>query len=326
MLLPFTMLAQSGGSSIFSFLDRSMFAGSSSLANTAYLNPTPVGAYALQNPLLLTDTSMHQLEVSYGSLGNGIQTLQSTFGFTIKGRALLLGVQSLSYGEFNATDNWGNSLGTFSAGDMSLSVGTQLLEAYGWKLGSNFKLVSGTYESYQSWALTADLMAMRRFKDAPDVIVILKNTGFQLSAYNNQRESLPTNFLFAIGDKLKYAPFRWSFVLDEIQRFNQLGYEDPNNTVVDPITGNVTQTKQNIFNRSLRHLSGSIEFLPTQRTHFMLGYSFRRQFEMALPTRRTSGGFTLGTGLYFDKFTLHYANELRSIAGRMNTISLSITI
>ena len=75
------MLAQSGGNSIFSFLDRSIFAGSSSLANTAYLNPTPVGAYALQNPLLLTDTSMHQLEVSYGTLGNGIQTLQSTFGF-----------------------------------------------------------------------------------------------------------------------------------------------------------------------------------------------------------------------------------------------------
>ena len=320
------MLAQSGGNSIFSFLDRSIFAGSSSLANTAYLNPTPVGAYALQNPLLLTDTSMHQLEVSYGTLGNGIQTLQSTFGFSIKGRAVLLGVQSFSYGEFIARDHWGNSLGNFSAGDMSLSVGTQLLETYGWKIGSNLKLVSGNYESYQSWALTTDLIAMRRFKDAPDVVLMLKNTGFQLSVFSNQRESLPTNLLFAIGDKLRYAPFRWSFVIDEIQRFNRLGYEDPNNTTVDPITGNVTQTQQNIFNRSIRHLSGSIEFLPTHRTHFMLGYSFRRQYEMALPTRRTLGGFTLGTGLYFDRFSLHYANELRSIAGRMNIISLVITI
>ena len=113
---------------------------------------------------------------------------------------------------------------------------------------------------------------------------------------------------------------------NDFGRFNQLAYEDPNNTTVDPITGNVTQTQQNIFNRSIRHLSGSIEFLPTHRTHFMLGYSFRRQYEMALPTRRTLGGFTLGTGLYFDRCSLHYANELRSIAGRMNIISLVITI
>ena len=67
------------------------------------------------------------------------------------------------------------------------------------EIGSNLKLVSGTYESYQSWALTADLMAMRRFKDAPDVIVMLKNTGFQLSAYSNQRESLPTNFFLQLA-------------------------------------------------------------------------------------------------------------------------------
>ena len=326
LVLPMTLFAQSGGHSIFSFLDRSIFAGSSSLANTAYLNPTPVGAYALQNPLLLTDTSMHQLEISFGSLGNGVQALQSTFGFSLYGRALLFGLQNLSYGEFNATDNWGNSLGTFSAGDMSLSIGTQLLEAYGWKMGSNIKLVSGTYESYQSWAMATDLIAMRRFRDAPDITIILKNAGLQLTAFSSQRESLPTNLLFAIGDKLKYAPFRWTFVLDELQRFNQLGYVDFNSSSIDPITGNVTQTSQSIMNRSLRHLSGSIEFLPTQRTHFMLGYSFRRQYEMALSTRRTSGGFTLGTGLYFDKFTLHYANELRNIAGRMNTISLGINI
>ena len=322
---PLSLVAQSGGSSLFSFLDRSVFAGSSALANTAYLNPAGVGAYALQNPLLLNDSTLYDLEVSYGALGEGIQLLQSSFGCKIYGHALMLGVQNISYGEFNATDTWGNSLGTFTAGDLAMSVGTSLFALQGWEVGANFKLVSGTYESYQSWAIASDLVAMRRFENSPDAVIMAKNMGTQLTTFAGQREPLPLNLLVAVGDKLKYAPFRWTFVVDQIQRPN-LGYDDPNNIVIDPITGEEKLNPQSYLNLALRHLSGSIEFLPTRRTHLMMGYSFRRQYEMALPTRRTSGGFTVGAGMYFDKFNLHYANELRSVAGRMNTLSLGIQL
>jgi hypothetical protein len=268
---------------------------------------------------------LYDLEVSYGALGEGIQLLQSSFGCKIYGHAFMLGVQNISYGEFNATDTWGNSLGTFTAGDLAMSVGTSLFAFQGWEVGTNFKLVSGTYESYQSWAIASDLVAMRRFENSPDVVIMAKNMGTQLTTFAGQREPLPLNLLVAVGDKLKYAPFRWTFVVDQIQRPN-LGYDDPNNIVIDPITGEEKLNPQSYLNLALRHLSGSIEFLPTRRTHLMMGYSFRRQYEMALPTRRTSGGFTVGAGMYFDKFNLHYANELRSVAGRMNTLSLGIQL
>ena len=325
LVFPLSVFAQSGGSSVFSFLDRSIFAGSSALANTAYLNPAAVGAYALQNPLLLNDSTLYDLEVSYGALGEGIQLLQSSFGFKMKGRAFMMGLQNISYGEFNATDTWGNSLGTFTAGDLAMSLGTSLYSLRGWDLGANFKLVSGTYESYQSWAIATDFIAMRRLENAPDVVLMAKNAGTQLATFAGQREQLPFNVLVAFGDKLRYAPFRWTFVIDQLQQPN-LGYDDPNNITVDPITGEETLNSQSYMNLALRHLSGSIEFLPTRRTHLMMGYSFRRQYEMALPTRRTSGGFTVGAGMYFDKFNLHYANELRSVAGRMNTLSLGIQL
>ena len=237
----------------------------------------------------------------------------------------MLGVQNISYGDFNATDTWGNSLGTFTAGDLAMSAGTSLFALQGWEVGANFKLVSGTYESYQSWAIASDLVAMRRFENSPDVVIMAKNVGTQLTTFAGQREPMPLNLLVAVGDKLKYAPFRWTFVVDQIQRPN-LGYDDPNNIVIDPITGEEKLNPQSYLNLALRHLSGSIEFLPTRRTHLMMGYSFRRQYEMALPTRRTSGGFTVGAGMYFDKFNLHYANELRSVAGRMNTLSLGIQL
>lgn len=317
--------AQSGGSTVFSFLDRSIFAGSSALANTAYLNSSAVGAYALQNPLLLTDSSMYQLEASYGTLGEGIQALQSTYGFKIGGIPMVAGVQNISYGEFMGTDSWGNPQGAFTAGDLSISLGASLFQFKGWSFGSTVKVVSGTYESYQSWAIATDFVAMNRFENGPDVAIMVKNFGTQLTAFSSVRESLPTNVLVAVGDRLKYAPFRWTFVVDQLQRPN-LGYDDPNNATVDPISGEVQIEPQSLSNLALRHLGGSLEFLATERAHFMLGYNFRRQFEMALPTRRTSGGFTLGAGLYFNKFSLHYANELRSVAGRMNTLSLGLNL
>lgn len=324
-LVSFYAQAQSGGGSVFSFLDRNQFAGSSAQANTTYIHPGPVGAYAVQNPLLLSDSSMHQLEFSVGSLGEGVTLMQGSYGFKVLGKKWMTSVQTVQYGTFTSTDNWGNTLGEFSAGDLALSVGTELFQIKNVVVGANVKLVSGTYESYQSWAVASDWIAMYRIPNGPDLALIAKNTGLQLTTFGGTRESLPTNVLVAVGDKLTYAPFRWTFVFDQLQQLN-LGYDDPNLVTVDPVTGEETQGQFSALNLALRHVSGSLEFLPTQRLHLMVGYSFRRQYEMALPTRRTSGGFTLGGGLYFDRFQLHYANELRSVAGRMNTLSLGLNL
>ena len=318
-------LAQSGGSGVFSFLDRSVFAGSSAMGNTSYINPGPVGAFSVQNPLLLNDSTLFQLEMSGGSLGEGIQLLQGSYGFKIKGHPVIAAAQTIQYGEFSATDVWGNNLGVFYAGDIALSLGTPLAEWRNWRFGMTGKLVNGTYESYQSWALALDFQAMTRLESGLDVAVLLKNTGRQLSTFAGTREALPLNLLVAFGQKLEYAPFRWALVVDQLNRPN-LGYDDPNLVTVDPVTGQTTQGGQSLLNLGLRHLNGSLEFLPTQRLHFMAGYSFRRQFEMALSDRRTSGGFTLGASIYFSKFQLHFANELRSVAGRMNTLSLNLNL
>ena len=168
---------------MFSFLDRSVFAGSSALANTAYINPGPVGAFAVQNPLLLNDSTLFQLEMSGGSLGEGIQLLQGSYGFKIKGHPVIAAAQTIQYGEFTATDVWGNNLGIFYAGDIALSLGTPLAEWRNWRFGMTGKLVNGTYESYQSWALALDFQAMTRLESGLDVAVLLKNMGRQLSTF-----------------------------------------------------------------------------------------------------------------------------------------------
>ena len=205
---------------MFSFLDRSVFAGSSALGNTSYINPGPVGAFAVQNPLLLNDSTLFQLEMSAAALGEGIQLLQGSYGFKIKGHPVIAAAQTIQYGEFTATDVWGNNLGVFYAGDIALSLGTPLAEWREWRFGMTGKLVNGTYESYQSWALALDFQAMTRLKSGLDVAVLLKNTGRQLSTFAGTREALPLNVLVAFGQKLEYAPFRWALVVDQLNRPN----------------------------------------------------------------------------------------------------------
>jgi len=317
------LFGQSGGNSVFSFLDRSIFAGASALGNAAYVHEGRVGAFAVQNPLLLTDSSLYQLEMSSGSLGEGIQLLQGSYSFEFKGRPMVTSAQTIQYGVFNSTDQWGSSTGQFYAGDLAFTLGTEIYSWNGIRLGATAKLVNGTYESYQSWAVASDVALMYRGSNGLNYTFIIKNAGTQLTTFGGTYEPMPLNILFAVGDKLAHAPFRWTFVIDQLQRPN-LGYDDPNLVSVDPVTGATTQLDMSMLNLALRHASGSLEFLPTDRLHLMLGYNFRRQYEMSLPDRRTSGGFSLGAGLYFNKFHLHFANELRSVAGRMNTLSLSL--
>lgn len=316
-----TGAAQSGGGQVFAFLSMPQFAPSVVLGNTALLHPGPSVGFAAFNPLLLSDSSAKQVEFSVGQFGEGISQLQGTYGLFIKERPLVFSAKALNYGTFDATDIWGNAEGTFRAADVSFSLGTRLARWNQFDVGANLKVVNGVYEAYSSWAIATDLIARWSGAEHPDLALVLQNAGVQLSSFSNQREPLPLDLILVISDKLKYMPLRWAFAFDRLHQ-PYLGYDDPNLVTVDPLTGETIQNSQSLLNLAMRHVSASAEFMPTQRLHLLVGYSFRRQFEMALPLRRTSNGFNLGASLYFDKFQLHYARELRSVVGTANTLSL----
>jgi hypothetical protein len=291
----------------------------------SFVNPGASSAYAVQNPILLVDSTLGQLEFSTGGVGAGVRTLQSSYGFKMGGRPFIAFVQSVQYGTFDGTDIWGTAAGTFAASDVALGLGTTLYTLGPVNFGMNLKVVNGSYESYQSWAATTDLVAMYKAEGRPDVAIMLRNFGTQLTTFSGNKEPLPLDVVLAVGDKLEHAPLRWTLVLDRLQQ-PMLGYDDPNTQTVDPLTGQVVQGEQSVLNLMLRHFGGALELMPTERLHLLMGYCFRRQFELALPERRTSGGFSGGVALYFSKFQLHFAHELRSVAGRANTLSLTLNL
>jgi hypothetical protein len=103
------------------------------------------------------------------------------------------------------------------------------------------KLVNGTYESYQSWAVASDIALMYEGASGPKYALIIKNLPVlnspPLAAPTNP---CPTNVLFAVGDKLAHAPFRWTFVIRPTPT-PKLGLRRSKLVSVDPVTGATTQ-------------------------------------------------------------------------------------
>lgn len=116
-------------------------------------------------------------------------------------------------------------------------------------------------------------------------------------------------------------PIRWFYTFENLQTWD-LRYDDPNAVETDPITGEVTVNEPGVFNNILRHSVVGAELSPQSSLNIQVGYRFRRQFEMRMPTRRVNAGFTFGLGFRVYKFRLNYANTNMNVAGRMHHISI----
>lgn len=326
VLLSTQVVGQSGGGTVFPFLTAYHSGLGVALGQGAVAYNARTSELAFENPLLLNDSLMGQVAMGGGLLAEGIHLIQGSYTFESKrGQRFITGFKTVQYGAFESTDIWGNSLGTFYASDYSIQLGAQQDLGKHWKLGVNAKVVNGTYETYQSWAVASDVYLGREVSKGRFFMVHAQNIGTQLTAFHNVREPMPFDLALSLNGKLEHAPFHWALVVDQLHKPN-LAYNDPNLVSIDPITGEETVEAQSLLNLTLRHISGSLAMELTNRVHLFSGFSFRKQYETALPQRRTSGGFSFGVGIYFKRLQIHYGNDMRSVSGRMNTLSLTLPL
>jgi len=114
-------------------------------------------------------------------------------------------------------------------------------------------------------------------------------------------------------------------MFENLQKMD-LTYNDPNNVVKDPITGDETIVKESVANQILRHVVLGAEIAPSKKFNMQLGYAFRRGYEMSLPTRRSTAGLTFGIGIKISKFRINYANTNMNVAGRMHHFGITTSL
>ena len=91
--------------------------------------------------------------------------------------------------------------------------------------------------------------------------------------------------------------------------------------VRDPLTGAVTYNEPSFTNLALRHLATAVEAELGGRLRLQIGYDFRRQLEMQLPTRRTNAGLSFGFGLKAGKSQFQWSQAVYHVAGRFTQFS-----
>lgn len=331
LLLPTSLLAQIGGDNIYEFVNLSNSARITALGgnlitvrdgdlNLAYQNPA-----ALNPEMHLSLTFNHNFHLA------GIQNGYFAYGHHLGkwNTTLHGGIQYASYGEFQAKDETGMDLGTFTASENAIVVGAghQLYERL--SVGANLKLILSQLESYNSTGLLGDLAATyadtaKRFT----ATLVFKNIGGQLSLYDENRENMPYDVQIGFSQRLKHLPFRFSVIYHNLHRWNIL-YDDPTTEETVLFLGQEPNEQGNPFVDNLfRHFIFSGEFLfgKKENLRVQVGYNHLHNREMTLTNFRSLAGFSFGLGIKIKQFRIEYGRGIYHLGGSLHHLTLSANI
>lgn len=323
-------IAQIGGNNTFEFLNLSSSARVAALGNHILTISDNDLSMAQQNPATLNPQMHQQLSFNHSFLLDGIQ-----FGYAAYGQHIdkiettfHAGMQYISYGDFVASDVFGNINGTFNAGEYALYLGAarQLNERF--FIGVNTKFVSSQLENYNSFALLGDASLL--YADTSRNLVaslVFKNFGGQLITYTeNNHENVPYEVQFGLSKRLRYLPLRLSVVYRYLNRWNIL-YDDPNqqeNTFFLDESASSTGINPQLDN-FFRHwvFSGEFLFGKAENLRLRFAYNALRAREMKVTNLRSLAGFSFGIGFKVNRFRLDYGQGVYHLAGSSNFFSIS---
>lgn len=342
-LLPFLALylfaapafAQLGGLNTYEFLNLSPSARVSALGgnlitvrdddvNLAYANPALLNGSMHQ--ALGFSHSFHVADISHGyaAYAHHLDNWQAT---------LHGGVQYVTYGEFDQTNELGETIGTFRASEYALTLGAGKEVYDRLALGANLKVISSQLEGYSSFGLTADLAAVyydtsRRFT----ATVLFRNIGTQLSTFREDNpEPIPFEIQIGLSKQLRYLPFRFSIIYHHFDRWNIL-YDDPNSREDNNLFFGEVATERSRtaiwFDNFFRHFIFNGEFLIGAKENFRLriGYNHFMRKELSVEGFGGMAGFSFGAGIKVNRFRIDYGRTNFHLGGGLNHFSVSTNL
>lgn len=211
---------------------------------------------------------------------------------------------------------------------MDMIIGASVGKPFSPKLsvGATFNLIYSQLESYSSFGAAIDF-AGNYYDQEKELLVtfLVKNAGYQFKGFTSKNhDPLPVDLQLGISKKLAHAPFRFSLLLHDLNRWD-LSYNDPTaKPTIDALTGDTIPVPTASFMDKLgRHFTFQTEILVSNNLHLRAALDLKKRQEMKLDTRPGASGFSLGMGLYFKKFSVDYGFGIVSRAGFQHMISLS---
>lgn len=317
--------AQTGGQSVFSFLNLTAPARAAALGGNAIATRSDDITLAAQNPALLSPEMDQQISfshvfhlagINYGNLmaAKDLKTI-GTVGFNL---------HYISYGKFDQTNINSEKTGEFTAGEYAFNLSYSKALDSTFFIGANVKAIFSNFADNTSNGVGADVgVNWIHPKTLWSFSLVTKNIGRQLKAYDGgTEESLPFEIQLGVAKQLPKAPFRFSLIGQQLQKFD-ITYQDPSQNGIDPLTGESKADKITFGDKVVRHMIVNVEVLFSKNFNVRFGYNLLRRNELGFPEKKGMSGMAFGFGLKVSKFHLAYAHEVYNTAGGNNHLTLT---
>jgi len=306
--ISFLGYSQVGGERVFNFLNIPTSAHQAALGGEVLTLQDDINQ-PLWNPATISRYMDNQVGLNYVNYLAGVNIGSATFAHLINRRVgtIHIGINYINYGEFIGADEFGNETGEFTARDLAFSVGYAYnIPRSDFFIGANAKALSSKIENYTSQGAAFDF-GIYYFSDFRpySITAVIRNMGYQISPYDEKRESLPLEIAVGVSYKLTDVPLQWHFTVNNLQKWN-ISEPNPSRGQTD-LDGNTQEESINFFTNAIRHVVIGAEFFPDKGFNIRFGYNFRRAAELSLSETRTFAGISAGFGLKMGRFKLDYA-------------------
>jgi hypothetical protein len=329
LLLPVCVTAQTGGGGVFPFLNNNASARIAALGGNMLAIDDNDLSIAIMNPSLINSEMNNNITLNYTDFYSDIKSGFAAYSHTFdKAGSFAMGMQFVNYGNFIATNDNGDQLGSFGAGEYAASFGWGRRLDSAFSIGADLKFVYSSFDIYNSYGIVADVAATYHSANHTNISLLVRNIGRELKSYESGYErTIPMEIQLGISKKLEHIPLRYNILLHDLQRWN-LRYDDPSKSNADPLTGEpVKQDKfMNILDEGLRHVILGIELMPVNHFVLRLGYNPQLRKEMKLDTKASTVGFSWGFGIRIKKISIDYARSTWHLNGSPNYFTISANL
>ncbi|MBI1227679.1 MAG: type IX secretion system protein PorQ [Bacteroidetes bacterium] len=285
--------------------------------------------FALSNPAALNPQMNHQISFSHDFMVSDISSGYVSFGQHLDKLGVTMhgGIQYMNNGDFTATDEIGNEMGSFKANEYAFTVGAgrQLYERV--SVGANLRFITSQFESYNANGVAGDLAVM--FHDTAsqfNISLVIRNLGMQMKTFTGgSRESLPYESQLGLSKRLQHLPFRFSVIYRYLNRWNVL-YDDPNQQEDTFFFGEQsTQNSHPKLDNFARHFVFNGEFLLGRLDNFRirLGYNHLLRKETEVRNLRSLSGFTMGLGVKVKWFRIDFGRAIQHLGAGNSHFTIS---
>jgi hypothetical protein len=287
---------------------------------------------AITNASLISPTLHHVAMLNYTDYFSAYSNINAVYARQFPKLGMFLtSLQFMNFGSDEAYDEFGNHLGQVNTFyDLALNVGwgRALVDSV-FTIGGNFKYIFSRGDNFWLNGIAVDVSGTyTNLEKHLSVSLAFRNIGTVLkNNFISNYESLPFQIDLAAYQRMKHAPFAYSIIISNLQKWNLSGV-DLNEKTTDPNTGEITTPNKfsTFADNAMRHVIPAIEIFPFRNFAFRMSYNYHRRQELKADTRPGFVGFSWGFGLKIYKFQVDYARSAWHWAGAPNYISVSVNL